>query len=662
MGIHDDDVQRVKDETDITRVISQYVALKKVGRRWVGLCPFHSEKTGSFSVNAEEGFYYCFGCQRSGDAITFVRDMEQVDFVGAVEWLAEKANITLRYTNEGDGQRRRERNELVELVDKAAAFYHERLLSSPDAGKARAYLRQRGYDRATVEQFQIGYAPDRWDALVQRLRAPARQVVEAGLAFENSNGRPTDFFRGRLMFPIHDANGAAIAFGGRMLPEGQPPKYKNSAQSSIYDKSRILYALNWAKKSIVDAGRIIVCEGYTDVIGCHRAGATQAVATCGTALTDEHVKLMTRFAQKVVLAFDADGAGKAAADRFYEWERSHDIEVFVAALPDGQDPGELAETDPELLRTALDEATPFLAYRIRRVLDDAELDRPEGRARAAEHAASVIAEHPNELVRDQYLVEVAGQCRIEVAQMRKLVANPPRPAPTPEPRQVAPADDYDPAMYDGYDTYGDDPALAGGHGAGWGHARPVPQSEVNVLRALMHAPDEVAALVLPPVFTHETSIAAYVALGEPDWSARIDEFDTETANLLRRLSVEELDGDPIEFVSRGLDAVIGRWRTEALHEAGGDLDKLRDIGALDGWLRHRQEEMHLEESRAAAVQAVVGWLRSLTDDHAPVETSEPSGVDLAGARIDLTEDEREPAPIDAEAVAGALDPMRRDAS
>ncbi len=611
MGIHDDDVQRVKEETDITGVISQYVALRKVGRRFVGLCPFHNEKTPSFSVSPDDGFYYCFGCQENGDAISFVRAMEQLDFVGAVERLADKAGIPLRYTNEGDGRRRRERTELSDLVERAAVFYHQRLLESPDAGKARAYLRGRGYDRETVERFRLGYAPAGWDELSRYLKAPMAQLAAAGLAFENSRGRPTDFFRDRLMFPIHDPNGSAIAFGGRMLPDGQQPKYKNSAANGIYDKSKVLYALNWAKKSIVDAGRVVVCEGYTDVIGCHRAGVTQAVATCGTALTDDHVKLMTRFANKLVLAFDADGAGRAAADRFYSWERSHDIEVFVADMPDGADPGELAERDPEALRAALDGARPFLDYRIRRVLDGAQLDRPEGRARAAESAASVIAEHPNELVRDQYLVEVAGTCRVDVSQMRALVANPPRRAATP--RDEPPPPDPDDPFYRDLQEPIDDEGYP---------ARPrsiaPPVAEVNVLRALVQHPQDVAPLMVSVMFTHPTTIAAFdvVSGGDAavdpaaDWRSGLDGLDPGVASLLRMLTVEELDADPVELVSRALDRVVARWRTEMLHDAAGDLERLRQWGPLDQWLALRQEEMHVEVTRPAAVVALVEWLRT----------------------------------------------------
>jgi len=590
MGIHDDDVQRVRDETDITRVISQYLALKKVGRRWVGLCPFHGEKTPSFSVNAEEGFYYCFGCQRSGDAISFAREMEQLDFVGAVEWLAERANISLRYTNEGDGHRRKERTELIGLVDKAAEFYHQRLLKGPDAGKARAYLRHRGYDRETVEQFRIGWAPDQWDSLVRHLAAPAEKLEMAGLVFTNSRGGPTDFFRGRLMFPIFDPNGAAIGFGGRMLPEGEPPKYKNSAQNRIYDKSKVLYALNWAKKAVVDTDQIIVCEGYTDVIGCFRAGAPRAVATCGTSLTDEHVKLLTRFARRIVLAFDADGAGKAAADRFYEWERSHDIEVFVADLPEGADPGELAESDPDRLRKAIDEALPFLAYRIERTLDEADLGRPEGRARAAEVTAAVIAEHPNELVRDQYLVEVAGRCRVEVPQMRRLVDNPPRPVL---------GQDSGRASQGQYENeYTEPPAPP---------RRRVPVTEVNVLRLMVHQPHSVAGLIRPEMFTDEITIAAYVLVGRDGWRDELEDAPVQVGQLLRRLLVEEVNGDPVELVSRLLDAVISRWRAEMLQEAGGDLGRIRELAPTNQWLALRQEEMHVDDTRDGAVHAIIGW-------------------------------------------------------
>ena len=592
MGIHDDDVQRVRDETDITRVISQYVALKKVGRRWSGPCPFHGEKTASFSVNAEEGFYYCFGCQRSGDSITFAREMEQLDFVGAVEWLAERAGISLRYTNEGDGQRRKERTEFVDLVDQAATFYHERLLNSPDAGKARAYLRHRGYDRATVEQFRIGYAPDEWDALVRHLKAPGAKLAAAGLAFENSRGKPTDFFRGRLMFPILDPNGAAVAFGGRMLPEGQPPKYKNSAQNRIYDKSKVLYALNWAKKSVVAADEIIVCEGYTDVIGCFRAGVPRAVATCGTSLTEEHVKLMTKFARRIVLAFDADGAGKAAADKFYGWERSHDIEVRVADLPDGADPGELAETDPDRLIAAIDGALPFLAYRINRILDDADLEAPEGRARAAEIVAGSIAEHPNDLVRDQYLRDVAGRCGVEIDQMRRLVANPPRPVQNEEQH-----------LYDDDPIYSEPPPQS---------RRKVPGTEVNVLRLLVHQPETVLHLVRPEMFSDEITMAGYVLVSSDGWRDRIDESEPRVSQMLRRLLVEEVTGEPIELVSRALDGVVDRWRTEMMRNAGSDLARIREYAPINQWLGLRQEEMHTEDSRDAAVNAIVGWLASLT--------------------------------------------------
>ena len=383
MGIHDEDLQRVKVESDLVGIVSQYVALRKVGHRFSGLCPFHNEKTPSFSVNAEEGFFYCFGCQKSGDAITFVREIEHLDFVGAVEWLANRMGIALRYTDASDGAAHKERKELSELLEKAADFYHQTLRTGKEAGKVRSYLRSRGFDSETVEQFRIGYAPDQWDALASHLNVAPEKLEAAGLGRRGQRGTPIDFFRDRVMFPVADANGVIVGFGGRMLPDGQQPKYKNTAQTRLYDKSKVLYGLHWAKKQIVAEDEIIVCEGYTDVIGCFRAGLDRAVATCGTALTDDHVKTMVRFAKRIVIAFDADGAGKAAADRFYEWEDKHNAEVFVAAIPEGADPGQLAEENPEALQEAIRSAEPFLSYRINRVLGRSDLGRAEGRARAA---------------------------------------------------------------------------------------------------------------------------------------------------------------------------------------------------------------------------------------------------------------------------------------
>ena len=346
MAIPDEDVAQVRAATDIVALIGEHAALKRVGRRWTGLCPFHTEKSPSFSVNAEEGFYYCFGCQASGDAITFVRATEHLDFVDAVRLLADRAGVALHEDAEA-GKDRKRRTDLLDALERAVVWYHERLLRAPDAGLARDYLRSRGYDGEVVRQFRLGWAPDEWDALSRALKLPERVLTDSGLGFINRRGRAQDAFRGRVLFPICDPSGRPVALGGRILPPrpGEPPperpepKYKNSQETAIYSKRRTLYALNWAKHDVIAQGEVVVCEGYTDVIGFFQAGVPRAVATCGTALAEEHFTLLRNFGRRIVLAYDADGAGQSATSRVYEWERKHEVDVVVADLPKGSDPG-----------------------------------------------------------------------------------------------------------------------------------------------------------------------------------------------------------------------------------------------------------------------------------------------------------------------------------
>ncbi|HET7523085.1 MAG TPA: DNA primase, partial [Acidimicrobiales bacterium] len=392
MGIVDEDIARVRASTDFVALVGEHLALRRVGTRWIGLCPFHAENSPSFSVNSELGLYYCFGCGAKGDVITFVREVEHLDFVEAVEKLAGRAGITLRYDEQGgrSGDQQR-RTRIYDTLDRAIEWYHQRLLSGPDSGSARHYLRQeRGYDGDLVRRFRIGWAPDGWDTLVKSLGVPPKDLVDAGLATVDASGRYTDFFRGRILFPIFEPGGKPIGAGGRMLPGGRPPKYKNTSGTAVYDKSRVLYGLNWAKKDVVDKGRVVVCEGYTDVIGLHEAGVGEAVATCGTALADGHIRLLTNFARKIVLAYDADVAGQAAAERFYEWEDRFQVDIRVAAIPAGGDPADLARSDPAALLKAVDDARPFLGFRIDRLLARSDLSAPEPRARAAVEAMALI--------------------------------------------------------------------------------------------------------------------------------------------------------------------------------------------------------------------------------------------------------------------------------
>jgi DNA primase len=408
MAIADDDIERIRSTVSIVDVIGQHVQLKRTGRNWVGLCPFHAEKTGSFNVREETGRYRCFGCDKSGDVFTFVQEIEHVDFLGAVEYLANRAGIQLNYTNTGQSKERARRKRLVEAMNEAVEWYHQRLLNGPDARAARDYLRDRGLAGDIARQFKLGWAPDDWDALSRESGIDATLLRENGLAFRNKRDRNQDAFRARVLFPIFSENGEAVAIGGRILPgSSDPAKYKNSPETPIYTKSKTLYGLNWAKADIVNANQVIVCEGYTDVIGFHKAGLPRAVATCGTAFTEEHVRLLKKYASRVVLAFDADNAGQGAAERFYEWEEKYQVEVSVAAFPRGKDPGELAQHDPAALANSIDGAKPFLGFRLARVLDGKAPQSPEAAARLGEAAMSVVNEHPNVNVRRLYAGEVA---------------------------------------------------------------------------------------------------------------------------------------------------------------------------------------------------------------------------------------------------------------
>ncbi len=351
------------------------------------------------------------------------------------------------------------------------------------------------------------------------------------------------------MFPIFDERGDAVGFGGRKLPDAEGPKYKNTSdRSEVYDKGRLLYGLNWAKAEAGRLDEIIVCEGYTDVIGFHQAGIERAVATCGTAMTPDHARKLSRFAPRVVLAFDADGAGQNAAERVYAWEEEFGLRFAVAALPEGSDPGDLARSDPEALARAVAGARPFLEFRIDRAIARGDLDTMEGRALAAAEAMALVAEHPNPLVRDQYVVSIADRCRVSADEMRRL-------APSGRGRAKA----------------------AGGAVQARGGAPPStrPTSEHQALRLLLHRPDEVAGLLHPVLFADTTSRVAFLALCEAgDLHAARAAAGGAAADLLGRLAVEDaIDDDPLGVLNRLVSLAAERAAAELEAEAreSGDL-------------------------------------------------------------------------------------------
>jgi DNA primase len=574
VAIVDEDVARVRAAADFVQVASEHIALKKVGRRWQGLCPFHPEKTPSFSINGEEGLYYCFGCQASGDVITFVRNVLHLDFVEAVEWLAGRYGIELRRDDTRAGQDRSRRAVLAEVMERAVDWYHRRLLSSPDAGPARAYLRTRGYDRDVVEFFKLGWAPDDWDALVAALRLPDDVLRDTGLGFVNRAGRQQDAFRGRIMFPIFDTAGVPVAFGGRVLGGAEGPKYKNSAETVLYAKSRTLYGLNWAKSDAARAGEVIVCEGYTDVIAFFRVGLPRAVATCGTALADGHFRTLKNFARRIVLAYDADAAGETAAHRFYEWEQRYELDLRVAALPPGSDPAQVAEDSPELLARAVEEARPFLAFRLDRILAGADVGGPEQRARAAEAAMAAIREHPNRIVREQYVGRVAMVCDIPVETLLRAGARPGRLRVEPEPVRQRP---------------GDGP-------------------EVEALRLAVHRPESVAGRLEGVLFAGAATRAAFESLaGAGSLSDAIARSSPDAAALLRRIAVEEADADPDDVVGRLVEHAASRALVEVQAMARRSVSPT-DYAPTSTWLKLSIEQLRDPASRVEASKQLVAWL------------------------------------------------------
>ncbi|HCV36179.1 MAG TPA: DNA primase [Acidimicrobiaceae bacterium] len=590
MGIMDEDVVRVREETDVVRLITQHTQLKKSGRQWMGLCPFHGEKSPSFSVNQEKGVYYCFGCQVSGDAIDFVREMENLDFAGAVEYLAGRAGITLHYTDRNEGKTHSRRKHLTEAIGKAAAFYHDLLLSDSAARPAREYLKDRGFDGEVARRFSIGWAPDDWSQLANHLQLSDADLKASGLGGINRRGAQYDSFRARIMFPIFDERDNPVGFGGRKLPDAEGPKYKNTSDAAeTYSKSRVLYGLNWAKTEAGRTDEIVVCEGYTDVIGFHLAGVERAVATCGTAMTPDHARKLARFAPRVVLAFDADGAGQSAAERVYEWEEEFGLQFAVVDLPADADPGDLFRTDPDGLRRAVDQARPFLEFRVDRVLGRGDLSTVEGRAHAAEEAAGLVAQHPNVLVRDQYLVGIADRCLLDVKQLRQ--------------RSRTRKAESDSATSQRRREVSEPESTA---------TRLTP--ETQALRLLAHRPDEIAGFLAEVLFTEPVSLDVYRALRDAAdlptamSSLNIDPDGSTAAALLGRLLVEDAsDDEHVGVLSRLLALAAERLAVELEALARRDED-LSTYQPAISYLRTQVMQLREPSPDIVELEPLLRWL------------------------------------------------------
>lgn len=411
-------VERVKEAADIVEIVSAYTDLRRSGTRFTGLCPFHDERTPSFSVNAHDKLYHCFGCGVGGDVIKFVEEKEGLGFPDAVEALAERYGVELEREAEDPRTEalRRERGRLAELLERTAGFYATFLNEAPQAARARDYLAGRGMDEQALRDFGVGCAPGKWDTVLIRGQQAGYSVEEieaAGLVLKSQKGRGHyDRFRSRIVFPIRDARGRMQGFGARALLPDQKPKYVNSPEGALYSKRRTLYGIERARPTIVKSGRAVVVEGYTDVIACHQAQITDAVAIMGTAITPEQVKLLGAYAEEAVLALDADRAGREAMLRA-EIVGGKRLRLRVARMPEGKDPADLlADGDgasATAFREAISEAVDLPVFHTRTLLDDADLSSPSGRDRALDEVVGVIAAMADSITREELTREVGGR-------------------------------------------------------------------------------------------------------------------------------------------------------------------------------------------------------------------------------------------------------------
>jgi len=605
--IRDESIAQVREVTDIVVLIGEYVALRPAGgSRMKGLCPFHQEKTPSFTVDASRVHWFCFGCNEGGDAIDFLQKQESLSFIEAVERLAQRAGIELQYESRSAGERGSlgRKSRLVAAHVEAVDFYQRALLSSPDARPARDYLRSRGFDRATAERFRLGWAPaGSWEALVTHLRGKGfrpEELTEAGLARAGSRGL-RDAFHARVLFPIFDVGGNPVAFGGRLLDDGdgKGPKYVNTAETPVWYKGRALYALNWAKVPIVQAGFAVVVEGYTDVIACHHAGVPQAVATCGTALRADHFKLLSRFTDRVVLAFDADAAGSKAAERgIGELVAAPEasLSAYVLTMPAGQDPADLVgQRGGDALRELLDQAQPLVRWWLDWRLAQFDLRHPEGKARAARELLPILRSIPDTLQRTEYARSVVQRLHLDEAQYLALVAGQ-RPSVVTQPPKAPPRS-----------------------------RSPQARVECEALKFLLQHPEwagEAAKRWEDDWFTTPTTKASFAALAKAGGAGASLEMVLEVAanegerRFLRGLAVEAFAAEENRAYADEVFRRLEEFRlTRVIDQLKGTLQRMNPVERPDEYTRFFEELIALEARRRALREPRPGG-----DGNAPMRT------------------------------------------
>jgi len=569
--IKEEDVTYIRERSPIDEVVADYVQLKSAGGgQKKGLCPFHDEKSPSFHVTPSKGFFHCFGCQTSGDVISFVMKMDHLSFTETIERLADRLGYQLRY-EEGNftpapaGNRSR----LIAANALAAKFYQDQLNTSPTAAHARELMTKRGFDKGACERFGVGYAPDEWDGLTKFLRAEGYTIDEletAGLSKMGQRG-PIDKFRNRLTWPIRDISGDVVGFGARKLAsdeEDQGPKYLNTSETPIYKKSQVLYGLDMAKKEIAKKRQVVIVEGYTDVMAAQLAGITTAVATCGTAFGADHIRIIRRllmdddaFRGEVIFTFDGDAAGQKAALRAFSEDQKFVTQTFVAVEPDGLDPCDLRQQKGDLaLRDLIAKRVPLFEFAIKTELGLHKLDSAEGRVNALNATAPLVAQIRDKSLRPEYTRLLAGWLGVEVELVTAAVNQGLRKQPPSS--NSAPQEETQTEVQ-------------------W---RPNPQEprlilEREVLKARLQMPTLILnwAQIEANAFTHPaySQLAAIIGAQAEQSSIEIEQVaDENMRSLFTELNVEPIRADG-EVTGHYVESIVARLREVAISRSIAEL-------------------------------------------------------------------------------------------
>ena len=650
-------IEDVKARLDIVETVGSYVPnLKRSGRTWKANCPFHNERTPSFIVDPSRGSWHCFGaCSTGGDVIEFVRRIEGLDFREALGRCAERAGVELRPPTRREVERREEHERLLAANDAATLFYQAQL-TGPRGASAREYAERRGLDAATQREWQLGYAPDEWSALTDHLTARGfqdRELVAAGLAIEGQRGL-YDRFRGRLVFPTRDVRGRMVGFGGRALDADQEPKYLNTPRTPLFDKSGTLYGLDRGGIEARREDRLIVVEGYMDVIACHQAGIENVAASMGTAITEAQMQLIKRFTPNVVLALDADNAGSEATIRAVEvasgaadsdtvatidwrglvsYQNVLQADIRIAAIPEGEDPDSLVRSDPARLRTLIDEAKPVADHLFEAVAERTDLDDARARSRAVEAIVPTVAAMADPIVRAEYVQRLARLGRVDERTVLELLARH-QPA-LRRPRRAGGAS-RDAGMAGG-EPPPPEPDEAG--------SRPVPVPSQREERAARRAPSPAAAdPALGDAHPGEVQLLRLLLL-RPECREAGMELDADTFEhgLNRRLfeawcETGGLDDEAFED-DEDLDAhrtaVVGQGLAEAYGTmTGSQLAELLRSTAWNLRTRRQQERLRTEAS-AVAFEVAEGRRNGAADEER----------ELTGALAGLADRQRELAQV-----------------